>query len=66
MGKPYLLAISGNHLTIYSPDIIPTGFSMAILSQSAFKNFAKNSIESLCLPSILFFSKCLAPDTAKI
>ena len=28
-------------------------------------NLQKNSIASLCLPSCLFFSKCLAPLTAK-
>ena len=45
--------------------IMPTGFSMAILGQSQFANFIKNSIAACCRPSRRFSSKYLAPLTAR-
>jgi len=41
----------------YNVDIIPTGFSIAILLIGAFASVIKKSIPSCCLPSFFFCSK---------
>jgi hypothetical protein len=45
--------------------IIHTGFSIAILSMGALTIAIKKSIHSCCLPSAIFFAKCLAQLQAK-
>ena len=65
IGNPYFLSRSGNHFRMYLPLMIPTGFSIAIRSQSALTICIKNLIAACCRPSDRFAAKCLAPLAAK-
>ena len=50
---------------LYKFDIMPIGFSTAILGIFALTICKKNFIPYCCLPSACLAAKCLAPLTAK-